>query len=242
MMIISELAVTDECLLSHAQDIAQRLHVRINQEASNCLLLSSDHLSLKLDKLKPLYADFFYQTWLKRKSEGKKQGLVRACKPRSGINIIDATAGWGKDAAILASFGAQVLMLERNAIMAALVEDALDRRSELDRTAMNLSMLQVNAIDYLRCLQPEDYPDVIYIDPMHPQRQKSALVKKDMQVLQQMIGLDTDACELIDIARQRVRQRVVVKWPQKLAPLIAADGVVAGKTVRFDLYYPKFGS
>jgi 16S rRNA (guanine1516-N2)-methyltransferase len=71
---------------------------------------------------------------------------------------------------------------------------------------------------------------------MHPQRNKSALVKKDMQALQQMIGADDDASELIKLASTRVKQRVVVKWPQKVQSLVLADACIEGKTVRFDIY------
>jgi 16S rRNA (guanine1516-N2)-methyltransferase len=77
---------------------------------------------------------------------------------------------------------------------------------------------------------------VIYIDPMHPLRTKSALVKKEMQVLQDIIGPDEDALELMILARERVKQRVVVKWPQKSPSLLNASACIAGKTVRFDLY------
>ena len=80
---------------------------------------------------------------------------------------------------------------------------------------------------------------MIYIDPMHPLRQKSALVKKDMQALQQLIGADEDAYELIQLAIARARQRVVVKWPQHLQPLLPPTLNICGKTVRFDVYHVK---
>ena len=71
---------------------------------------------------------------------------------------------------------------------------------------------------------------------MHPERQKSALVKKDMQALQQIIGADDDAEKLIKLAITRTKNRVVVKWPQRLAPLIKPNYSLNGKTVRFDVY------
>jgi 16S rRNA (guanine1516-N2)-methyltransferase len=226
-------------LLSLAQSLAERLSLSIDRNASSCLYVSADRLYLKIPNFSLLSADFSYSTWEKRKSEGKKQGLVRACKPNAGIKIIDATAGWGKDAAILASFGAEVLMLERNDIIATLLEDALSRRTESDLAAMRLSLKIGDSVTYLNTLSHEEYPDVIYIDPMHPERSKSALVKKEMQVLQSLIGPDLDVVELIQLARTRVKQRVVVKWPQKGGTLLKPDASIGGKTVRFDIYCPR---
>lgn len=192
-------------------------------------------LVLKIPEFSPLSVDFSRQTVQKRRDAGKKQGLVRACKPIPGMRIIDATAGWGRDAAVLASFGADVLMLERQAMMAALLADGLARRSE--NNLSKLSLLHTDAKQYLLTLPEADYPDVIYIDPMHPTRQKSALVKKDMQALQQLFGADDDVIALVQLAITRTRNRVVVKWPQRLAPIQKPDLSVPGKTVRFDIYF-----
>ncbi|WBV72116.1 class I SAM-dependent methyltransferase [Legionella pneumophila] len=148
----------------------------------------------------------------------------------------------GKDAAILATFGADVLMLERHPVMAALLTDALSRRNEADIQKMCLSLIASDAISFLHSLQEKDYPDIIYIDPMHPERNKSALVKKEMQVLQQLIGTDHDAMELIELSLSHVKSRVVVKWPQKVKPLLPPDASIDGKTVRFDIYMPQFSS
>ena len=164
---------------------------------------------------------------------------MRACKPIKGLHILDATAGWGRDAALLASFGAEVLMVERQPVLASLLADGLSRLSDDSAVKKRLSLVGIDAKKYLQELTPADYPDVIYIDPMHPVRQKSALVKKDMQALQQFIGADDDAGELLSIAITRARQKVVVKWPQRLAPLLPPNQSFGGKTVRFDVYISK---
>ena len=231
-------AVGYECdsLESQARALAEQLHFTLDKEASACLFVSVQRLALKIPHFSLLFADFSSAAWNKRKGEGKKQGLVRACKPSKGLKIVDATAGWGRDAAVLASFGANVLMLERHSVMAALLEDALAHRTETDKQQMHLCLEKSDAFSYLNNLSEEDYPDIIYIDPMHPERSKSALVKKDMQVLQNMIGADEDALELIKLALLKVRSRVVVKWPQKTQPLLPATTCIDGKTVRFDIY------
>lgn len=222
--------------LPKALELADRLELVIDNHAEQQLLVTSGKLLLKIHPFLPIEADFSIKFWQHRRDAGKKQGLVKACKPKPGLTVVDATAGWGRDAAVLASFGAQVIMLERDPIMAVLLEDALQRRDERSELALNLSLYNQDAKDYLRGLSAEKYPDVVYIDPMHPARQKAALVKKDLQILQHLVGADEGACELMELARTRVLQKVVVKWPQQQPPLLTPDMSIPGKTVRFDIY------
>jgi len=235
---IKDLAIAYDNNTLHplATELSHSLSLPINNQAKAQLRLSIDKLELIIPPFLPMSADFNWQSWEHRRAAGKKQALVRACKPKPGLKILDTTAGWGRDAAVLASFGAEVLMLERDSLMAALLQDALRRQDELSQAKMKLSLLHQDALAYLDSLAEADYPDVIYIDPMHPLRQKSALVKKDLQILQQWIGPDSDPLALLGMARRRVKQRVVVKWPQKLPPLMEDGLAVEGKTVRFDVY------
>lgn len=200
------------------------------------LFIEADKLVLKFKSFSPLSADFNSSAWQKRKAAGKNQGLIRAVKPRQGLRIVDATAGWGRDAALLASFGAKVLMVERNPMMAALLEDALSRRDEYSKLHLDLNLVKADALDYLSGLADVDLPHLIYIDPMHPARQKSALVKKDMQVLQQLMGPDEDALDLLRLAQTKALEHVVVKWPRHTPALLPPSASVFCKTVRFDIY------
>ncbi|QMT59907.1 class I SAM-dependent methyltransferase [Legionella sp. PC997] len=237
MINISVVGYEQENLYNKAKALAEELNFNLDKNADPCLFVTEDKLSLKMPGFSPIFAEFSAEFWNKRKSEGKKQGLVRACKPSPGLTVLDATAGWGRDAAILASFGAEVIMLERHPVMAALLSDALARQTKLDQQQLHLMLHSENAHTYLSSLAPNHYPDIIYIDPMHPERSKSALVKKEMQALQQIIGVDKDALELIQLAITRSKQKVVVKWPQKAKPLLPADASIEGKTVRFDIYF-----
>ncbi|MFA5959390.1 MAG: class I SAM-dependent methyltransferase [Tatlockia sp.] len=226
----------DESQALEAASLASQLKVAVDNQAPYQLCLTSERLVLKVDSFSPLFADFSSKTWQKRRDAGKKQGLVRACKPKPGLRILDATAGWGRDAAVLASFGAEVLMLEREPIMAALLRDALNRQDERAKANLKLQLCEMDACSYLNALTPDLYPDVIYIDPMHPERQKSALVKKDMQVLKALLGPDENPLGLLELALTRALQRVVVKWPQQAAPLMPSAFSMPGKVVRFDVY------
>ncbi len=228
----------DEICYLRAQEIAHHLQLPLDNHALHQLLVTRDRLVLKLPNFLPLYADFSWDKWKKRRNAGKIQGLVQACKPGRGVQILDVTAGWGRDAAILASFGADVVMLERNPIMGVLILDALSQKDAQAQKRLNLVLVQEDALDFLSRLEKEKYPDVIYFDPMHPQRTKSALVKKEMQALQWLIGADDDAHILLKFARAHVRQRLVVKWPHQLPPLIPPTFSIKGKMVRFDVYLP----
>jgi 16S rRNA (guanine1516-N2)-methyltransferase len=223
-------------LRARADILASQLNLIVDNQVFPRLSIMADKLVLLIDNFLPLFVDFSSVMWKKRRDAGKKQGLVRACKPAKGLRILDATAGWGRDSAVLASFGAEVLMLERQPMVAALLADGLSRMLDEPTAPLGLSLFAMDATHYLQTLIPADYPDVIYIDPMHPLRQKSALVKKDMQALQQIIGADNDARDLIALAITRARQRVVVKWPERLAPLLPPTVSIGGKTVRFDVY------
>jgi len=222
--------------LLRAQQLAQQLNLPIDNHASARLIVMENHLALKVEPFQLMHIDFNAQTWQSRRDAGKQQALVRACKPRDGMLIMDVTAGWGRDAAVLASFGASVVMLERNPVMAALLVDALARQDLHSQRQLKLKLLQVEAIDFLTALPEKDYPDLIYLDPMHPTRQKSALVKKEFQVLQQLIGPDADVHDLLAIARQRVKHAVVMKWPVNAEAIAKPTHVIKGKTVRFDVF------
>ena len=236
MGMILSVGYESDALQPIAKDLAADLHLNLDNQALPRLNVMHDKLVLLLEHFSPLFVDFTSVALQKRKAAGKKQGLVRACKPTKGLRILDVTAGWGRDAAVLASLGSEVLMLERQPVMAALLADGLARMKLQHALLLPLSLMHIDASLYLQQLSDIDYPDVIYMDPMHPVRQKSALVKKDLQALQQMVGADMDALDLLQLALTKANQRVVVKWPQRLAPLLPPHFSIAGETIRFDVY------
>lgn len=222
----------NDVLLPQAQTLALALHLPLDSQSYPRLQVTNERLELHIKGFKPLFVDFTQEKITKRHQEGRSQAIIRACAAGPGVRIIDATAGFGKDAAILAGFGASVCMVERNPIVYALLEDGMRR---LENQSL-LSLQFGDALVYFKNLPPELTPDVIYLDPMHPTRTKSALVKKEMQVLQQIIGEDTDIVELLTQARQTARSRVVVKWPSRLKPVLKPNYSIPGKTIRFDVY------
>lgn len=180
---------------------------------------------------------------------GRGQPLAKAIGLKPGINptVIDATAGLGRDAFVLACLGAKVTLIERSPVLAALLADGIERaRLDPDIASIateHMKLINADAIDYLNNLPSDHQPDVIYMDPMYPHRNKSALVKKEMRYLQEIVGSDDDASQLLDTALKSARRRVVVKRP-KTAPAISGtllngrkpNSAVESKNTRYDIY------
>jgi 16S rRNA (guanine1516-N2)-methyltransferase len=155
--------------------------------------------------------------------------------------ILDATAGLGRDAFILATLGCQVRMVERSPIIAALLRDGLARALTDDTTltaAERMQLLLGDAVTIMGRFTEQERPDMVYLDPMYPHRSKSALVKKEMRLLRALVGEDVDAPQLLEAALRVARKRVVVKRPRLAATLpgIPPSHTLPGSTTRFDVY------
>ena len=133
-------------------------------------------------------------------------------------------------------------LAERSAVIALLIEDGLRRAAqhpELSDLLSRLAFVPGDAVGQLQAMASEGpRPDVVVLDPMFPHRDKSALVKKEMQVFQSVVGEDVDADGLLLPALHAARKRVVVKRPRLAPPLggMKPDFVVEGKSGRFDVY------
>ena len=170
----------------------------------------------------------------------KQELLVKAVLgKKAGVRtLVDATAGLGRDSFVLACAGLDVIAIERQPIVAALLQDGLFRgleQPELRPILERVCFKQGNARTLLhtvpRC-------EVIYIDPMFPERAKSALVKKEMRVFQQLDGEDEDSPGLIETALQVATRKVVVKRPRKGEVLgsLKPSYSQTGRSSRFDVY------
>jgi 16S rRNA (guanine1516-N2)-methyltransferase len=192
-----------------------------------------------------LYVDFASDAAeYRRTTSGIKQDIAKAvgCKPGYRPCVLDLTAGLGGDAFVLASVGCDVTLVENNAVAYALLEDGFRRASELANdvaevlACMHLQPQQ-DALAYLSTMPAR--PDVIYLDPMFPERQKAAKVKKAMQYFHDVVGCAHEQeLALLEQSLQSAEKRVVVKRPRK-APLLAskpASYQLIGKSVRYDIY------
>jgi 16S rRNA (guanine1516-N2)-methyltransferase len=174
---------------------------------------------------------------------GKKEAIAKAIglKGKDSLQVLDATAGLGRDAFVLASLGCVVDMIERSPIVAALLQDGLDRAAvdqELSSWLPARMRLCHGVAKDLLINWQGNHPDVVYLDPMFPHRKKSAAVKKEMRLFQQLLGPDDDADQLLAPALNLAKKRVVVKRPVG-APFLAnlkPHIEMVGKTNRFDVY------
>ncbi|KJS08088.1 MAG: hypothetical protein VR73_07070 [Gammaproteobacteria bacterium BRH_c0] len=178
---------------------------------------------------------------------GKSQSIAKAVGLKDKIRpvVADLTAGLGGDAFALASLGATLIVVERQPVVAALLEDGLARARlaagddpDLASIMARINLVHRDAKQWLLELGNDELPDVIYLDPMFPERRKSAQVNKSMQVFHKLVGADADADELLPLALQKARFRVVVKRPSHAPWLDNREPGYAleGKSVRFDIY------
>jgi 16S rRNA (guanine1516-N2)-methyltransferase len=98
-----------------------------------------------------------------------------------------------------------------------------------------MTLIHGDSIELLPSLNPE----IVLIDPMHPPRKKSALVKGELREIRQIVGSDSDQLTLIQTALAIASKRVVLKWPAQASAL---EGVkpcshqIIGKSIRFDVF------
>ena len=169
--------------------------------------------------------------------------LVRAAKvkPADGgpLRAVDATAGLGEDALLLAAAGFSVRLFERNAIIAALLRDTMERASRIPELVETVSRMEVSEADSVDALPSLDFePDVVLLDPMFPQKGKDAAAKKKLQMLQQLECPCDDEGALFEAAIAASPRKIVVKRPVK-GPLLAGrkpDYSLEGKAIRYDCY------
>ncbi|MCB0422384.1 MAG: class I SAM-dependent methyltransferase [Bdellovibrionales bacterium] len=179
----------------------------------------------------------------RRQGLGKKQLFAKAlglsAQPKTAL---DLTAGFATDAFTMLLYGLHVTALERHPIVYKLLEDGV-RRAHLDLDIgllikNQLQIEQCEALEYLHKAEPLSY-DLIFYDPMYPTKKKTALSKKNMQVLQAfIIPNETEEMEeVLNQALKMARQRVVVKRPPSAEPLLRKPSLsFPGKSVRYDIY------
>lgn len=221
--------VADHDFLSHFYTINDNAdwQLRLTENHVYCLGQQSSQLSLTLD-----FCEGHYRH---RQQHIGKEPLLKAVKIHNKLpkTLIDATPGVLKDSFMLANRGIDIIAIERNPLLYVMVRQAL---SHVDT---NISYHFGDAKELL----PRFQAPIIYLDPMYPPKKKSAQVKKDMQILHAIVGADSDAEALLNIARQQ-QSRVVVKRPSyaetlgNTTPDLSASADKRGAT-RFDIYLPK---
>jgi len=236
--------------LSH---LAQRWRLEHDDAAPLALVQTATHLELRKrdePRLGGIFVDFVTGAMAHRRrfGGGRGEAVAKAVGIKGSYlpDVVDATAGLGRDAFVLAALGCRVRMLERHPVVAALLEDGLQRGYQDAEIGPwlreRLTLIHAASAQALGEITPQ--PDVVYLDPMYPHRQKSALVKKEMRVFQSLVGPDEDADALLEPARRLAKKRIVVKRPDYAPPLagVETQAAVVTKSHRFDIYPPLTGA
>lgn len=216
------------------------------------LLYDEYGLALTDGELK-LYGDFTHMLPRIRQKNLEREFLVRAARIKKtgntggAMTALDATAGLGEDSLLLAAAGFQVELYEADPVIAALLRDSLDRAAavpELADIARRMHLHEEDSISAMKRLAdmrgsaPDAAPDVILLDPMFPERRKSALVKKKFQLLQRLESpcTDQDGSLLLAAAESARPRRIIIKRPLKGSYLAGRRPgySITGKAIRYD--------
>jgi 16S rRNA (guanine1516-N2)-methyltransferase len=195
----------------------------------------------------PVWVDFLQGGAAHRRQFGGGSGqmIAKAAGLQPGVrpHVLDATAGLGQDAFVLATLGCRLDLIERQPVIATLLRDGLERARldpEVGAIVARMLLHQGNAIERMNHWAG-DAPQVVYLDPMFPHRDKSALVKKEMRLFRPLVGDDLDAPALLEAALALATHRVTVKRPRKAPPVGGPKPALSieGKSSRYDIYPKK---
>lgn len=224
-----------------ATSLAKRLEVPLTEKPGDKLTVLYDAKGVSLTGYGLTFQGDFEQM-LHRITEGRllHEMLVKAAKTtEQNLIAIDATAGMGEDSILLAAYGYQVTMCEQNPVIAALLKDALRRAKKhpvLKDIVARMQVYEGNSIELMSTRL--DPVDVIYLDPMFPERQKSGLINKKMQLIQKMELPCDEEVPLFEAALQANPSKIIVKRPLK-SPHLAGkkpNYILEGKAIRYDCY------
>lgn len=168
--------------------------------------------------------------------KGKQELIARAMGSKHGVKkILDLSAGLGQDAVSLCQLGFSVTAIERNPLLAFLLQEA--QRWTTRPELKNLIVKHGDALEFLSQRKGLSEFEALYFDPMYPNKTKSALPRQEMRLFRLLVGEDPDASEVAGMALKNFSGRVVIKRPLSAPPLLASpQHSFEGKTVRYDIY------
>ena len=189
-----------------------------------------------------VWVDFTAGAAQHRRLHGGGELLAKAVGRSKQPAVWDATGGLGRDSFVLAGLGLNVHIFERHPAVYCLLADGLARALLHPSTAddaSRLTLYHADAAEYMPRLAAEiGRPQVVYLDPMYPERRKSAAVKKEMAFFHELVGTAQNDAALLDAALATATARVVVKRP-RLGDFLCGrqpDYQYTGKSTRFDVY------
>ncbi|MCB1755364.1 MAG: class I SAM-dependent methyltransferase [Gammaproteobacteria bacterium] len=244
----------EPALAPRARQTAEQLGLALSTDpalaADIFLVVEEDRYFLQASAENPaqISIDFTAGKALHRRKFGGgiNQPLAKALglQKKSVTTVLDATGGLARDAFVLASLGAELTIVEQSPVLCLLIQAAIEKALDDEEVAPivhRMKIMQGDSVAFLRTIDRAEKPDAVYLDPMYPPRQKTAAVKKEMQLLHKLIGPEGDSTQLLEAALDSAKKRVVVKRPLKAAPLSqsALAGSVKSANTRYDIYTPR---
>ena len=233
-------------------EIVEKLNarfLRLNPKMALCVDDAGLSLSANGMKMQP---DWKAEIPRLKRASLKSEMIARACNISEKPSLIDATAGLGHDTLLMAHLGANVTLIERHPILFTLLEDSKKQAESdpfLSKVVSRIHLVFSDSNTYLQQhIDEHKTVDVVYLDPMFPQRdqnqqaiKKQAQVKKQMQLLHMLLPEDgeMDLGDHLLVLAQQIAKRVVVKRP-RLAIFLndqSTDHQWLGDACRFDAYF-----
>lgn len=228
-----------------AEALARRVGVPLSETPGDGLTLLTDASGVSLHGFGLSYRGDFTEM-LPRLTEGRlaHEMLVHAAKTKEpSPRAVDATAGMAEDSILLAAAGYQVTLFEQNPVVAALLRDAMRRARKhpvLGDIVARMTLIEGDSIRLMPELGFE--PDLIYLDPMFPARQKSGLINKKLQLIQKLEQPCPAEEALLSAALSLHPGKIIIKRPLK-GPVLGGREpgyTIKGKAIRYDvLVFPK---
>ncbi len=177
----------------------------------------------------------------KIKNLSKNQPLAKAIGVigHKNLRVLDLTAGWGKDAFLLARLSCNVVAIESHPLVFAFLEAALSKENL--KIQQSLQFVLDNSLNYLKNMKNEEKPEVIYIDPMFASDKKS-LSTKPLRILKELVGESNEAEILFKEALGKALNRIVVKRHKHQKPKLGSlVCTFSGRSVCYDVFSPQLG-
>lgn len=223
--------------IGRAEEVAEKYQISYvaNPKGIKKLISVYDsHIAIKTPEYhKEFYVDFLSYSLQNRLPSLREEAIVKACgvKNKGAIKILDLTAGWGSDAFMLASSGANVTLVERDPIVFLLLEDGIRRLLEV--MPYGMQAINIDAMEYLDSYSLDF--DVIYLDPIRKLQNSNAKNKKEMEMLRSIIQKDQHYENLLNKILTIPNKKVVLKLGKKeiLESRLKPNFIIKGTNTKF---------
>jgi len=221
-------------------------HWQLQLDANHLRIIRPDGLAITVDFINSKAQRRSNEHNILQQPLSKALGLKSFRKHNDHFpTVVDGTAGLGQDAWLIARLGCNVTLIEQSPVLSTMLEFAVQKalaHDDYQSTAKSLKVINASTPQYLST-STNPAADIVFLDPMYPARRKQALVKKEMQMLHELVGPDNNNQQLLFSALNHAQYRVIVKRPKTAEPLAGTEDwqgqltSVSSPNTRFDIYH-----